>query len=229
MFPCKKNPCGGNIKKALEQIEKSATCKPSGFYIQTGIVGPTGPTGPIGLEGIQGPAGMQGEPGPTGPMGPAGPQGKTGASPTIVIGDVITSASEEDAAITDTGSGDEHILTFTIPRGIPGEPGPIGPTGPAGTSVTILGSYDDIGQLNTAHPTGSAGDSYLVDSNLYVWSPETKTWQDVGVIRGPQGEPGPQGEQGIPGLRGPQGVQGIPGLDGLPGEMGPTGPTGATG
>ena len=99
----------------------------------------------------------------------------------------------------------------------------MGPTGPAGTSVTILGYYDNVRDLTAAHPDGKPGDGYLVGDNLYVWSENDQTWNDVGVIRGPQGL------QGFPGPIGPQGPQGIPGIQGVPGEIGPTGPTGPTG
>lgn len=65
-------------------------------------------------------------------------------------------------------------------------------TGDLGTAVTILGKYDTIGQLQAAHPSGSVGDSYLVDpGNLYVWNAISSSWLNVGLIRGPQGPEGP--------------------------------------
>ena len=124
---------------------------------------------------------------------------------------------------------------------VQGPTGPTGPAGPQGAGVSILGSYDDVNQLETLHPTGNQGDSYLVKDSLYVWSPEQKQWINIGVIRGPQGLPGeqgltgpegPEGRQGPKGEKGDQGPQGIPGTQGergLDGPVGPTGPTGATG
>lgn len=60
--------------------------------------------------------------------------------------------------------------------------------GEDGTSVTILGSYDSEEELNTAHPTGSAGDAYLVAGDMYVWN--GTEWHNVGTIQGPQGDTG---------------------------------------
>lgn len=104
--------------------------------------------------------------------------------------------------------------------------GPQGPKGDDGTSVTILGSYETVEQLEIAHPTGSAGDSYLIDGDLYVWDGTNLAWTDVGTIQGPQGI---QGEQGIQGPQGPQGQQGIQGIQGPQGATGPQGEQGQAG
>lgn len=104
--------------------------------------------------------------------------------------------------------------------------GPQGPKGDDGTSVTILGSFETVEQLEIAHPTGSAGDSYLIDGDLYVWDGTNLEWTDVGTIQGPQGI---QGEQGIQGPQGPQGQQGIQGIQGPQGATGPQGPQGPQG
>lgn len=66
-----------------------------------------------------------------------------------------------------------------------GEEGEQGPPGEDGSSVTILGSYDTLAELEAAHPTGSLGDAYLVAGDLYVWN--GSAWEDVGQIQGPQG------------------------------------------
>ena len=128
--------------------------------------------------------------------------------------------------------------------------GPMGPTGPQGekgddgTSVRILGSYDTVEELEQAHPTGNAGDGYMVQGDLYVWDVNESKWSDVGQIQGPQGptgqqglqgpqgptgEQGPQGETGPTGPQGLQGIQGPTGAEGPTGQMGPTGNDGATG
>ena len=70
----------------------------------------------------------------------------------------------------------------------PGPQGPVGPHGPAGTGVTILGSFDSPSELP---PTGSNGDAYLVQGDLYVWS--GTEWDNVGTIQGPEGPPGDDG------------------------------------
>ncbi len=151
---------------------------------------------------LVGPTGPKGDIGPTGPQGIQGIQGIPGPQ----------------------GPRGE--------RGLPGLQGEVGQTGPAGTSVTIMGSYDNLAKLKKEHPTGNKGDSYIIDENLFVWSDNEKEWTDVGTIKGPKGDIGPTGPQGIPGLQGPpgpKGEQGIQGLQGMTGEQGITGPTGPTG
>lgn len=66
--------------------------------------------------------------------------------------------------------------------------------GKDGTSVTILGSYNTMAELETAHPTGSRGDAYMVAGDLIIWN--GTTWENVGRIQGPQGNPGTPGAPG---------------------------------
>jgi hypothetical protein len=78
--------------------------------------------------------------------------------------------------------------------------GPQGERGADGTGVTIKGTYETEEALNTAHPTGTVGDSYMVAGSLYVWSATEHTWKNAGNIQGPQGErgePGPQGKSEV--------------------------------
>ena len=98
--------------------------------------------------------------------------------------------------------------------------GATGPTGPSGTSVTILGSFATEEDLRKQYPTGKPGESYLVGDNLFVWV--NGDWQDVGMIRGPEGKIGPTGPTGPTGQRGIQGLQGIAGVSGSDGPTGPT-------
>ena len=65
-----------------------------------------------------------------------------------------------------------------------------GSNGSDGTSVNILGSYNTIDELNSAHPTGNAGDAYIVDGDLYVWVVDDVKWENVGNIQGPAGKDG---------------------------------------
>lgn len=65
-----------------------------------------------------------------------------------------------------------------------------GNDGSDGTGVTILGSYDTETELNTVHPTGSPGDAYIVNGDMYVWDGTNNKWKNVGRI---QGEPGEKG------------------------------------
>ena len=107
------------------------------------------------------------------------------------------------------------------------QPAIIGTWGRDGTSVTILGSYNTLAELEADHPTGSTGDAYMVAGDLYVWN--GSAWEDVGQIQGPQGPQGPQGEQGIQGPQGETGATGPTGPQGPQGEQGETGATGARG
>lgn len=212
------------------------------------IMGPTGATGPTGPKGNDGSDGTSvsilGSFNTLEELKQAHPIGKIGES-YLVDANLYIWSSENQAWVNvgeikgpmgATGEKGEMGPTGPTgsigPQGKQGEIGPTGPTGPKGndgTSVAILGSFDSLDELIKAHPTGSAGQSYLVNSNLYVWSDESHNWINVGHIRGPQGEQGPQGIQGVPGPTGPKGMQGPQGVQGLQGIPGPTGPKGETG
>lgn len=157
------------------------------------------PRGERGEPGPEGPKGDPGDPGPQGPQGPAGQDGSPG----------------EQGPKGDAG-----------PKGDPGpqgEPGPEGPQGPQGipgkdgTSFQVLGRYDTIGNLTSAHPTGTKGDAYAVGvetTDIYIWDVDGNTWENIGPLEGPagpQGVQGPKGEPGDPGPQGPAGEDGQPG------------------
>lgn len=78
-----------------------------------------------------------------------------------------------------------------------------GTRGSDGTSVTILGSYDTVEELEAAHPTGDLGDAYIVQGDLYVWN--GSAWENVGSIQGPEGPQGPAGPTGPTGSTGATG------------------------
>ena len=54
-------------------------------------------------------------------------------------------------------------------RGPKGDTGDTGEMGPQGYSTIIKGSYASYADLIAAHPTGTTGDAYLVDGELYVF------------------------------------------------------------
>ena len=142
---------------------------------------------------------------------------------TIKIGNVKTVNYDEGAKVIDEKNGNTHILNFMIPKGKDGKDGITGPTGPAGLSISILGSYNNLDELLNEHPTGNIGDGYIVEDDLYVWSPNENKWINVGTIKGPKGDIGPTGPKGDTGETGPIG------LTGKTGPMGDTGPTGSKG
>ena len=103
-------------------------------------------------------------------------------------------------------------------------------------SLSILGLYATLEELESAHPSGAAGDAYAVgtatDNLVYIWDVLSTSWQSIGSLKGPQGErgePGPQGIQGEIGPEGPKGETGQIGPQGPQGEQGPAGPQGETG
>lgn len=102
-----------------------------GFLI---IHGPTGPEGPIGADG---PTGADGEIGPTGATGETGP---TGAAATITIGNVTTGEPGTPAEVTNSGTDENAIFDFVIPRG---------ETGPGGGALEVLATVDAAAQTST--------------------------------------------------------------------------------
>ena len=189
-----------------------------------------GPKGDKGDTGPQGPQGSKGEKGDTGPHGEKGDKG-----------DAFTYAdftAEQLASL----KGEKGDTGPQGPKGDTGEKGPQGDRGPAGqdgTSYTINGLYSTLSALQSAHPTGSAGDAWFVgtaDSNVvYQWDVDKASWVNVGALKGPKGDTGPQGPQGPQGEQGPKGdtgdvgPQGPKGDTGAQGDTGPQGPKGDTG
>lgn len=66
-------------------------------------------------------------------------------------------------------SGATGLKGDTGDTGATGEKGDTGETGPQGYSTIIKGSYANYADLIAAHPTGTTGDAYLVDVELYVY------------------------------------------------------------
>lgn len=112
------------------------------------------------LIGPQGPTGPTGNTGATGPAGPQGPKGD---------------------------QGDQGPIG---PQGVQGPQGIQGPQGEDGTSVTILGTFNDVSELPATGNT--AGDGYLISGNLYVY--DGSEFINVGTIQGPQGDQGEPGD-----------------------------------
>lgn len=65
-----------------------------------------------------------------------------------------------------------------------------GVDGADGAGLNILGNYNSMADLIAAHPTGSAGDAYMVGTDLVVWNTQTNSWQNVGRIQGANGADG---------------------------------------
>ena len=189
----------------LKEIEE--WIKENSGNTSTGPQGPQGEAGPQGERGEQGEQGPQGEKGEQGEQGPQGERGEQG----------------EQGPQGERGEQGEQGPQGE--RGEQGEVGPQGERGKDGTSVTILGSKTEEGELPLEN--NNNGDGYIINGYLFVWDGDS--WNDVGEIKGPQGERGEQGEVGPQGERGEQGEQGPQGERGEQGEQGPQGERGEQG
>ena len=146
---CCDDRCGKNLERAYEKIKRDRKCLNGMSQV---IIGPTGPTGPAGpatitvgttTTGAPGTDALvtnvgtdedvildftipEGEIGPTGPAGatgPTGPTGPAGISPTITVGTVTTGEPGTDADVVNSGTDEDVVLDFTIPRGDDGTSG----------------------------------------------------------------------------------------------------------
>lgn len=100
---------------------------------------------------------------------------------SLTIGTVTTGESGGQASASLSGSGLQHKLNLTLPRGPQGAQGPKGDTGPQGPK-------GDTGPQGPTGPEGMKGDTGAAGA------------------QGPQGDRGPQGIQGPKGDKGESGV-----------------------
>lgn len=73
----------------------------------------TGPTGPTGATG------------PTGPTGPSGDAGAAGTPATLSVGTVTTGNPGTDAQVVNSGTEQNAVFDFTIPKGDTGQAPPV--------------------------------------------------------------------------------------------------------
>lgn len=187
------------------------------------------------VEGVIGEKGETGPQGPRGEKGEQGPRGETGKAwlPSVdssgTLRFSLSSAQTPPAPVSIRGPqgvpGAQGIQGVQGPagvQGIQGEQGPAGPQGargPAGADgrdFKVLGLYGDLFSLQSAHPTGEAGQAYAVgtaqNNTIYLWDADAQSWCDIGALQGPAGP------QGIQGIQGPQGLQGVQGPAGQAGQ-----------
>ncbi len=106
-----------------------------------GPAGATGATGDTGAEGPAGPTGATGDTGAEGPVGPTGETGPTGAAATITIGSVTTGDPGTEASVTNSGTSEDAVFDFVIPRGEPG----------GGGAPEVLATVDTTPQPTSAN------------------------------------------------------------------------------
>lgn len=146
-------------------------------------------------------------------------------SAPMTVGDLISdnngSLFTVTSIVNDTTVHVSNVISGVSFKGPQGEKGTDGAPGKDGTGVTILGSYDSLETLKAEHPTGNAGDAYLVNGHLYVWDTVGSDWKDVGTIQGPKGDKGEPGTDGTDGTPGKDGLgwsygHGVPSSTGVP-------------
>lgn len=146
-------------------------------------------------------------------------------SAPMTVGDLISdnngSLFTVTSIVNDTTVHVSNVISGVSFKGPQGEKGTDGAPGKDGTGVTILGSYDSLETLKAEHPTGNAGDAYLVNGHLYVWDTVGSDWKDVGTIQGPKGDKGEPGTDGTNGTPGKDGLgwsygHGVPSSTGVP-------------
>ena len=143
---------------------------------------------------IRGPVGAQGVPGPQGPQGVPGDTGRS----TRIFGPVAdsdalpTTADAGDTYLTDAGgvySWDYDTSSWLYGGNLRGPQGEVGP------GLTIINNLTSTSLLPS---TGSPGDAYIVNGNLWTWSDDANDYIDGGSIVGPEGPVGPVGPAGDP-------------------------------
>lgn len=121
-------------------------------------------------------------------IGTPGPRGRDGAG-TITVGTTTTGDPGTNASITNSGTAQNAILNFTIPRG---ETGATGEQGPAGEAATVTVGSTTTGDPGTDASVTNSGTTQNAILNFTIPRGET----GATGAQGPQGETGPQGEAG---------------------------------
>ena len=86
--------------------------------------------------------------------------GADGKNAKVSVGDTQTGSAGSDAEVYATGTEQNLILNFVIPRGRPGDIGPAGPQGPAGPKGETgeRGQQGEKGETGATGPQGEQGD-----------------------------------------------------------------------
>ncbi len=213
-------------------------CGPSVCCI--GPAGPTGPQGETGATGVTGATGATGSTGSTGPIGetgPTGPAGSPGQGATIQVGTVTTAPPDSLVSIVNSGTSQNAVFDFSIPRGATGATGAAGPQGVTGVTGATgatgpMGSTGPTGETGPTGPAGSPGQGATIQVGTVTTAPPDSL---VSIVNSGTSQNAvfdfsiPRGATGATGAAGPQGVTGVTGATGATGSTGSTGPTGETG
>lgn len=156
------------------------------------------------------------------------------ATVTVDVGSTVTGEPGSEASVTNSGTQQNVVLNFTIPRGAtgaqgpkgdagadgaPGERGPQGPAGQDGTDGEPGPAGADgaaatirVGAVTASAPGSSPQVTNVGSENAAVFNFVLPRGE-----AGPQGPAGVDGQDGAPGEQGPQGDPGPAGADGEPG------------
>ena len=132
---------------------------------------PQGPRGPQGAKGDKGDKGDKGEQGNTGPTGQAG------QNATVYIGTTTTLNPGSQATVYNSGTENNAVLNFGIPKGEKGDTGPM-PTiaQTTGTSTTtVMSQKATTDALNTKQATLTAGSNISISGSTISATDTTYT------------------------------------------------------
>jgi hypothetical protein len=99
--------------------------------------------------------------GPQGPQGEPGTPGAQGANASVTVGSTNTGAAGSDAAVTNSGTAQNAIFNFTIPRGLKGDTGATGAQGAQGPK----GDQGDRGPTGYGVVAGGSGGYVLAKAS----------------------------------------------------------------
>lgn len=114
-----------NMTVTAHESQEPTVTKTEGEVVNLDFGLPRGEKGERGERGEQGEAGKDGKDGIDGKDGKDGKDGINGVTPDFSIGTVTTLEPNESASVTLTGTEEEPVLNFGIPKGAKGEQGEV--------------------------------------------------------------------------------------------------------
>lgn len=153
------------------------------------------------------------------------------ATVTVDVGSTVTGEPGSEASVTNSGTQQNVVLNFSIPRGATGAQGPKGDDGADGApgEQGPKGDPGPAGADGEPGPAGADGKAATIQVGSVVASAPGSNPRVINVgtenaavfnFLLPRGETGPQGPAGNDGQDGAQGPQGDPGPAGADGEPG---------
>lgn len=207
----------GTVTTGTAGTEASVTNVGSPTYAKLNFVIPKGEQGIQGIQGIQGKDGIQGE---------KGAKGDNGKAATIKIGTVSTGLPDSTVTVTNSGTTEDAVFNFSIPKGEKGDKGSTGSKGDTGAKGDtgeqgiqgkqgIKGDKGDTGEQGTKGDKGDDGNAATIEIGTVSTGDagSTATITNSGTIHAavfnftiPKGDRGIQGVQGTQGVKGDDGV-----------------------